>query len=126
LKLIDVRESRAVVIEIAIEVAKLLDIPLWLTPAQPFVPYKRRSDAEKIDDRHEPDSRGDDSANRGNLTKCLTLYCSPYGSMTLSIDGCPSVFFDSYESTESPHVYRALNVLAEAIRRDNQERPQAL
>jgi hypothetical protein len=123
---------------IAIEVAKLLDIPLWMTDLHAFTNYDRRGDAlsagkgatDQIAAADGVELRrwdGDWRPDKSRHTLCVSF--SPNGTIILNValrgvEHCPSVFFERYEYTESPHVYRALQVLAEAIRRDNDERPQ--
>jgi len=132
-----IKNSPPAVRAIAIEVAKLLDIPLWMTDVHDFTNYDRRGDpssagkgaADQIAaaDRVELSRRHDDwGPDKSRHTLCVS---SVNGTIVLNValrgvEHCPSVFFARYEYTESPHVYRALQVLAEAIRRDNDERPQ--
>jgi hypothetical protein len=131
--LVRIKNSPPAVRAIAIEVAKLLDIPLWMTDVHDFTNYDRRGDASAAgkgaadqiaDDAGVELSRRHDDKSRHTL--CVS---SLNGTIVLNValrgvEHCPSVFFARYEYTESPHVYRALQVLAEAIRRDNDERPQ--
>lgn len=115
LALINIRESdsRTILGGVAIQVAKLLDIPLWL-PA----PIETSHEFPASD----PYTRLDDGF-RDTPPRTLSLMFVG-GRMSISIDGGPSAFFDERRSTDSPRVHRAFEALAEAIRLDNIERPQ--
>jgi hypothetical protein len=121
-KLVKIRESDAELSKIALKVAELLDVPLWMTSPKAFTTYNRIADEQQgVADR-----LSDAKADCGLIVepRRLTVECSPGGTISVCIEDRGAIFFNKYESTDSPYVYRALQVLAEAIRRDNEEHPQ--